>query len=150
MVGGLEGAGMKKAPYPQKQGTRGCASCGTTQVGAMRPLKALTRQTSGDFPARPHGSIRRAAHAPFPPPGALFAALSAGTFPNLRFPDLIDILCPFSFFVKCSKNFARFFETLSQPRDTNGGQSAKHSKNGLRDSRFPAAAPPYNVATAYR
>ena len=81
---GSGAAEIKEASRPKTRDRR-LNSCGTTQIGAQRPLKALTRQTSGDFPARPPGSIRRAAHAPFPPPGALCAVLGTGTLPNLRF-----------------------------------------------------------------
>ena len=144
---GSGAAEIKEASRPKTRDRR-LNSCGTTQIGAQRPLKALTRQTSGDFPARPPGSIRRAARAPFPPPGAA-PSLTRVLFPISGFLDITDILCSFSGFVKCPKNFARFFEALSRTRDTNGGQSAKHSKNGLRDSRFPAAPPPYNGSTAY-
>lgn len=99
-----------KNSYPETR-DKSLRSCGTTQIDAKRPLFALTRLTSNDYPVRPHGAIRCTACAPFPPPGALCAVWYQLLLPIIGL-IIFDILCSFFRFVKCQRCAGKTFAEL--------------------------------------
>lgn len=117
----------------------------------------LTRPNVGDFPARPHGAIRRAARTPSHRKGLSLPFCIGILFPIIGF-DITAILSPFLRFVKSAQPENCKFPRGKQEKPTRKMRmkgaatetlcfSQNNPKTRLPVSCFPAGKASYNGST---